>query len=142
MTTRQVRQLDGLPDTRRGAGHGDRQSTWRPLQPLLRPGAGGRGHNHGDADQRDRRQGRELSLPHREGPDTRAHRVERVPSTLPGDLPQVRRRLPRSQPADATRNRGPAGRELQSGEAAVQLSEESGVRAGAAAAADGWYSFA
>lgn len=130
----QVRELVSLSAPRRGAEHGRDQFARRPFQPLLRPGVNGRGHHHGDESGHERGEGESVSISHGQGAIEDPVGVERESLAVPGDLSQIRRRVSHPQRADETGDRLAADRELQLGKAAVQLSEEPCLHAGAAAA--------
>lgn len=131
----QVRQLVSLSSPRRGGEHDRDQFTRGPVQPLLRPRVRGRRYNNGDEPRHERGEGKSLSVPDRQRTIEDPARVEREPLAVPSDLPQIRRRVPHPQSTDATGDLPPPGGELQLGEAAVQLSEEPRLYAGAATAA-------
>lgn len=131
----QVRQLVSLSSPRRGGEHDSDQFTRGAVQPLLRPRIRGRRYNNGDESRHERGERESLSVPHRQRTIEDPSRVEREPLAVPSDVSQVRRRVPHPQSTDATGDLPTPGGELQLGEAAVQLSEEPRLYAGAAAAA-------
>ncbi|CAD1468928.1 unnamed protein product [Heterotrigona itama] len=117
-----VPELVGVSASGRGAD----QPTGCPVQSLLRARVHGRGHHHGDESRHERGEGESLPVPHGQGAAEDPAGVERELPTVPGDLSQVRRRLPHPQSADETGDHLAASGELQPGEAAVQLSKEPG----------------